>query len=58
MIINISSIFAQINFEPLELGRFWNSGSSNYSVDINGDLLPDLVTIHQGIEIWTGILGS
>lgn len=55
LIISKSSIQAQIHFEPLELGKSWNSGSSLASVDINGDLLPDLVSMHQGVELWIGL---
>ena len=54
-LISKFSIQAQIHFEPLELGKSWNSGSSLASVDINGDLLPDLVSIHQGVELWIGL---
>lgn len=46
---------SQLNFKALELGKVFNSGTPMSCADINGDQLPDLITIHNAFEVWIGL---
>ncbi len=46
---------AQLKFLPKEIGKDLNSGTVLGTSDLNGDLLPDLVIIHNSVELWLGL---
>jgi hypothetical protein len=55
VIISQSFLHSQLRFHPLELGKVFNSGTALSAADINGDQLPDLICIHNSLEIWYGV---
>ena len=46
---------AQLIYKPIELGRNLNSGTVLGTADVNGDILPDLIVIHNSAELWLGL---